>query len=235
MARSKRRDPKYVNDFRDEGFVIEDRFHHPPPLTPKTENQRLYASSIQHNAITFGLGPAGSGKSYVATSIAVDMLKSGKVRRLILTRPIVEAGENLGFLPGTLEEKIAPYILPIRHILHERIGKVATDNLIRTERISALPLAYMRGHTFEKDVFVLFDEAQNADPRQMKLFLTRVGEGCRIVVNGDISQKDIAGASGLADAVARLSDIRRIGVVEFDTSDIVRSGLCRQIAERYEQ
>lgn len=235
MAKAKAKRVSTRAQFADDLHVVDDRFSPPPPLTAKTQNQRSYISSILHNAITFGLGPAGSGKSYVATCVAVDLLRTNKIKRIVLTRPIVEAGENLGFLPGEIDDKVAPYILPIRHILHERLGKAATDNLIRTERITALPLAYMRGHTFGPDTFVLFDEAQNADARQMKLFLTRVGEDAKVVINGDVTQTDIRGVSGLEDAIGRVFDLRGVGVVEFTHADIVRSGLCRLIAERYEQ
>ena len=219
-----------------ENYTAVDRPTHkaPPPLQAKTPNQKTYINSIEHNTITIGTGPAGSGKSYVATALAADLLAQNKIEKLILTRPLVEAGEKMGFLPGTMDEKMLPYLLPVLSILHERLGVSFTDYLIKTKRIVGLPLAFARGHTF-KDCFVLLDEAQNMTASQMKLFLTRIGEDCTVVINGDVSQKDLHNAHGLEDAIRRIGDLKGVGHVAFNRDDIVRSGLCQAIVDRYAQ
>lgn len=204
-----------------------------PPLEPKTEQQRRYINAIRHFQITFGLGPAGTGKTYIAGAIACDMLEKKTVEKIIITRPAVEAGENLGFLPGELEDKYAPYIAAFQDVLNERLGKTFVEYLQRHGRIEAMPFAYMRGRTF-KNCVVILDEAQNATAEQMKLFLTRIGENCKVIIDGDESQADIRN-SGLLDAVKRVSHIPAIKVVRFSKHDVVRSGIVSEIIQAYEE
>ena len=203
-------------------------------LEPKTPSQKRYISAIKNNCLTFGIGPAGTGKSYCAAAMAADALESGRVERIILTRPAVEAGEQLGFLPGALDEKFAVYIEAFREILNERLGRGAVDYYLRHGRIVAAPLAFMRGKTFSQDTFVILDEAQNTSMSQMKMFLTRIGEDCKVVVNGDIEQSDIRGPNGLADAIKRLRGVPGVCIHQFEREDIVRSGLVRAVMDRYE-
>lgn len=208
------------------------QFRH--PLEARTKAQQEYICAIKSHCLTFGIGPAGTGKSYCATAMAADALANGRVNRIILTRPAVEAGEQLGHLPGDLDEKFSVYIDPFRDILHERLGKGTVEYLLRHGRIVAAPLAFMRGKTFGKDTFVILDEAQNTSVAQMKMFLTRIGEDCRVVVNGDVNQSDIRGLNGLADAIQRLKGLSSVKIHEFDRDDIVRSGLVRAVIDRYE-
>ncbi len=203
------------------------------PLEAQTDMQAVYMNAIEHYDLIFGTGPAGVGKTYICGAMAADALKSKRVDTLIITRPAVDAGESLGFLPGEIEDKYAPYIAPFMAVLTERLGKAEVEYMLKQDRIRAEPLAYMRGHTF-KDAFVIMDEAQNATPKQMKLFLTRVGENSTVIVNGDISQKDIPGPSGLVDAIKRTKKIKKVVTVAFTKADIVRSGLCQEIVEAYE-
>lgn len=204
------------------------------PLTAYTTAQQEYIDAIQRYHLTFGIGPAGTGKSYCAGALAAEALESGRIERIILTRPAVEAGEQLGFLPGALDEKFSVYIDAFREILAERLGAGTVDYCLRHGRIVAAPLAFMRGKTFNNRTFVILDEAQNTSPAQMKMFLTRIGEGCRVVINGDIDQSDVRGPNGLADAVDRLSNLPNVYIHKFDREDIVRSGLVRDIMDRYE-
>lgn len=204
------------------------------PLRPRNAAQQRYVNAIKNNALTFGIGPAGTGKSYCAGALAAEALESGSIERIILTRPAVEAGENLGFLPGAVDEKFSVYIDAFRDILNERLGSGTVDYCLRHGRIVAAPLAFMRGKTFDKKTFVILDEAQNTSVAQMKMFLTRIGEDCRVVINGDIRQSDIRGVSGLADAVARLRGLNNVFIQEFERDDIVRSGLVRDIIDLYE-
>lgn len=203
------------------------------PISPKTASQRRYINAIRNFALTFGTGPAGTGKTWLAGALAAEMLEAGTVERIIVTRPAVEAGESLGFLPGELDQKYEPFIMPFRQVLEERLGSGMVDFLVKNGRLEAAPLAYMRGRTF-KHAFVILDEAQNTTPKQMKLFLSRIGENCKIVVDGDPNQQDIQGASGLTDAVRRLSWIPSVKVIEFTREDIVRSGLAAEIVGAYE-
>jgi len=204
------------------------------PLTAKTESQSAYMRAIQTHALTFGVGPAGTGKSYCAAGLAAEGLKKGSIDRILLTRPAVEAGENLGFLPGDIDEKFGVYIEAFREILDERLGRGAVDYYLRHGRIVAAPLAYMRGRTFGPGTFVILDEAQNTTIQQMKMFLTRIGTDCTVVINGDVQQSDLRGANGLADAIDRLSDLPQVKVHAFTRDDIVRSGLVRAVIDRYE-
>ena len=204
------------------------------PLEARTRSQKQYMCAIKSHCLTFGIGPAGTGKSYCATAMAAEALANGRIERIILTRPAVEAGEQLGHLPGDLEEKFSVYIDPFRDILNERLGKGAVEYNLRHGRIIAAPLAFMRGKTFESDSFVILDEAQNTSIAQMKMFLTRIGEDCKVVVNGDVKQSDIRGSNGLADAVERLTGLPGVRIHEFERDDIVRSGLVRAVIDRYE-
>lgn len=204
------------------------------PLTAQTASQQSYINAIKSNCLTFGIGPAGTGKSYCAGALAAEALESGRIERIILTRPAVEAGEQLGFLPGEVEEKYAVYIDAFRDILNERLGRGVVDYCLRHGRIVGAPLAYMRGKTFSSNTFVILDEAQNTTPAQMKMFLTRIGEHSRVVVNGDIRQSDIRGPNGLEDAVNRVRGLPGVHVHCFEREDIVRSGLVRHILDRYE-
>jgi phosphate starvation-inducible protein PhoH and related proteins len=206
----------------------------PAPLEARTLSQKRYIAAIRNHSLTFGIGPAGTGKSYCAGALAAQYLEGGQIDRIILTRPAVEAGEQLGFLPGDLDEKFSPYIDAFRDILNARLGAGTVDYCLRHGRIVASPLAYMRGKTFDSRTFVVLDEAQNTTPAQMKMFLTRIGEDSRVVVNGDIRQSDIRGPNGLADAVDRLQGLPGVYVHRFEREDIVRSGLVRDIIDRYE-
>ncbi|MEO9387032.1 MULTISPECIES: PhoH family protein [Chromobacterium] len=204
------------------------------PLQPRTERQRRYLGAMRESVITFGMGPAGTGKTYVCGAYAADELAAARITKIIITRPAVEAGEKLGYLPGELEDKYAPYLAPFRDVLDERLGKSHVDLLLKRGRIEASPLAYMRGRTF-RDAFVILDEAQNTTPEQMRMFLTRIGENCRVVVNGDVRQQDIKGQSGLADAAARLGWIPQVSIVEFTAEDIVRSDIVSDIIQSYDK
>lgn len=198
-----------------------------------TETQGYYILAIKNAQLTFGTGPAGTGKTFVATSLAANALASGETAKIIITRPAVEAGFGMGFLPGTLAEKYEPYIRPFRDVFEKRLGVSQFEYFLKNKIIEALPLDYMRGMTFE-DCWVILDEAQNTTPVQMKLFLTRIGENCKVIINGDLRQKDITGPSGLQDAIDRLDDLRGVRVIEFTREDVVRSGLVQDIIERYE-
>ena len=202
------------------------------PIQALTKAQGAYINAILDNVITFGIGPAGTGKSYVVAGLAADMLREKKIDRILLTRPDVEAGEKFGFIPGELEEKYAPYIEPFREIFNERLGRSQVDYLIKHKRICAMPIAFMRGRTF-KNCWAILDEAQNTTPGQMKLFLTRIGDNCKVIIDGDIEQKDIPTQSGLSDAVSRLKHTRKVGIVEFTVEDVVRSGIVKDIIKAY--
>lgn len=202
------------------------------PLVAKTENQKRYIAAIKSSILTFGIGPAGTGKTYIAGALAAEAFQDKQVERVIITRPAVDAGESLGFLPGELSEKYAPYIAPFQQVLEERLGKARVGYMMKSGTLEAQPLAYMRGRTF-KDAFVILDEAQNVTPDQMKMFLTRIGENCTVVIDGDPTQQDIRGTSGLLDAVKRLSWIPSVRVVSFELADVVRSGLVGDVIQSY--
>lgn len=204
-----------------------------PPLKAKTPSQAQYIAAIKAHKLTFGIGPAGTGKSYCAGALAAEELESRRIERIVITRPAVEAGENLGFLPGDLHEKFDPYFDAFRDCLNERLGKGVVDCGLKNGRIVVSPMAYLRGKTFN-DAFVVLDEAQNCTHSQLKMFLTRIGENCRVVVNGDIRQSDIGHKSGLQDAIDRLAALESVYVHEFEHEDIVRSGLVKEIIQCYE-
>lgn len=201
----------------------------------KTLGQRNYVSAIRSNDLVFGIGPAGTGKTYLAVVMAVNALKKGIVKRIILTRPAVEAGESLGFLPGDLKEKVDPYLRPLYDALHDVLGTEHTTRLIERGTIEIAPLAYMRGRTLD-DAFVILDEAQNTTPAQMKMFLTRLGFGSKMVITGDITQVDLPKGitSGLRAVEARLSKISGLSFIYLKQADVVRHPLVQKIIDAYE-
>jgi phosphate starvation-inducible PhoH-like protein len=203
-----------------------------PALKPYTQAQREYINAIKTNQIIFSTGPAGTGKTYVAASLALEALVSDKQTRIILVRPMVEAEERVGFLPGTLEEKYTPYLGPFLDVFESKVGSANVKRYIDTGRILLQPLAFMRGKTYD-NAWVLFDEAQNATARQMKLLLTRIGNNSKFIIDGDIDQVDIRGNNGLQDAVQRLSTIKDIAFVEFYEEDIVRNDIIKDILKAY--
>lgn len=236
-SRKQQRNDSNIVELKSHSQKIETAYSPPrsaKPLSAKNKSQQEYINAINTHALTFGTGPAGTGKSYCAGALAAEALESGRIERIILTRPAVESGENLGFLPGDLDEKFSVYIDAFRDILNERLGAGTVDYCLRHGRIVAAPLAFMRGKTFNSKTFVILDEAQNTSVAQMKMFLTRIGEDCKVVINGDIQQSDIRGPNGLADAIARLTDLPDVYIHEFSRGDIVRSGLVREIIDRYE-
>ncbi len=205
-------------------------------IRPKTLNQKRYVDAIDANTIVFGIGPAGTGKTYLAMAKAVHALQTKQVNRIILTRPAVEAGERLGFLPGTLIEKIDPYLRPLYDALHDMMDPNAIPNLLSAGVIEVAPLAFMRGRSLN-DAFIILDEAQNTTPEQMKMFLTRLGFGSKIVVTGDITQVDLPGGttSGLRAAVDILEGIDDIAVSELTSADVVRHRLVSDIVDAYDK
>jgi phosphate starvation-inducible PhoH-like protein len=205
------------------------------PVEPRNENQRRYLDTVAKRDLVFGIGPAGTGKTYLAVSAAVAALRRGDCRRLVITRPVVEAGESLGFLPGDMQQKLNPYMRPIYDALHDQLEWEEVARLEDTGVIEVAPLAYMRGRTLS-NAFVILDEAQNTTVPQMKMFLTRLGEGSRMVVTGDPKQSDLAShqKNGLSDAIWRLKGVSEIAVVEFETKDIVRHSLVERIVRAYD-
>jgi phosphate starvation-inducible PhoH-like protein len=201
----------------------------------KTLGQRHYIAAIQNKDLVFGIGPAGTGKTYLAVVMAVNALKNGSLKRIILTRPAVEAGESLGFLPGDLKEKVDPYLRPLYDALHDVLGMEHTGRLIERGTIEIAPLAYMRGRTLD-DAFVILDEAQNTTPAQMKMFLTRLGFGSKMVITGDITQVDLPKGvkSGLTVARDTLVNVQGISFVQLEQSDVVRHPLVAKIISAYE-
>lgn len=203
------------------------------PFVAKTPNQQLYYDSLFKNTLTFGIGPAGTGKTYCAVLAGCEMLQSGRVERMVFTRPATGAEEELGFFKGDLDEKLAPWVAPIREILNQKLGSSYVEYLIKREVITFQPFATMRGHSWKK-CFIMLDEAQNTTANQMKMFLTRVGEDSVVVVDGDfVDQKDIDGMSGLEHAYTVLKKERDIGRVEFGIKDIVRSGFVKRVIMAY--
>lgn len=202
-------------------------------IRPKTQGQARYVASMRENAITFGLGPAGTGKTYLAMAMAMSALRRHEVSRLVLTRPVVEAGESLGFLPGTLEEKLDPYVRPLYDALFDMCEIERATALIEEGVIEIAPLAFMRGRTLS-DAFVILDEAQNTSPDQMKMFLTRMGFASRFVVTGDPTQRDLTGAGGIESARSILEGIEGISFIDLGRADIVRHALVSRIVEAYE-
>jgi phosphate starvation-inducible PhoH-like protein len=220
------------------GEIFGDVILHPRggrPIAPKGTAQREYVEAVRANDIAFGVGPAGTGKTYLAMALAVRALLDKSVRRIVLTRPAVEAGERLGFLPGTLEEKVDPYLRPLYDALHDMLEPERVQQLMADHIIEVAPLAFMRGRTLN-DCFIVLDEAQNTTPEQMKMFLTRLGFGGKAVITGDPSQTDLPRGmrSGLVDALAVLQDIRGIAISRFTDTDVVRHPLVAAIIRAYD-
>src|SRR5437879_2040725 len=205
-------------------------------LAPKTVNQRRYLEAIERNDLVFGVGPAGTGKTYLAVAMGISALLNKKVARIILTRPAVEAGERLGFLPGTLQEKVDPYLRPLYDALFDMLDSEKVEKLLERNTIEVAPIAFMRGRTLN-DSFIILDEAQNSTPEQMKMVLTRQGFNSKMVVNGDITQIDLPTGrrSGLIDATDVLRGVEGISFVQFDDKDVVRHILVQRIVKAYER
>ena len=205
-------------------------------IYPKTLGQKSYYYALKNNDVVFGIGPAGTGKTYLAVVFAVAALKNNEVKKIILTRPAVEAGESLGFLPGDLKEKVDPYLRPLYDALHDMLGVEQTEKLIEKGVIEIAPLAYMRGRTLE-DAYVILDEAQNTTTHQIKMFLTRLGMNAKMIITGDVTQIDLppTATSGLVQAMQILKGVKGIGKVEFDKKDIVRHKLVQRIVEAYDK
>uniref|UniRef100_UPI003FA1D120 PhoH family protein n=1 Tax=Sporomusa rhizae TaxID=357999 RepID=UPI003FA1D120 len=205
-------------------------------VKPKTLGQSQYLEAIRHNYITFGIGPAGTGKTYLAVAMAAFSLKNKQVERIILTRPAVEAGEKLGFLPGDLQEKVDPYLRPLYDAMYDIMGTDTVQKFMSKNIIEVAPLAYMRGRTLE-DSFIILDEAQNTTTEQMKMFLTRMGFGSKMVITGDITQIDlpVGVKSGLKHAQAVLGNVPGIGVLNLNESDVVRHEIVSRIIKAYEE
>ncbi|HGD1360559.1 TPA: PhoH family protein [Streptococcus agalactiae] len=221
---------KFVALYEEE--IIKDSYG--KPIRVKTLGQKIYVDSVKNHDVVFGIGPAGTGKTFLAVTLAVTALKRGQVKRIILTRPAVEAGESLGFLPGDLKEKVDPYLRPVYDALYQILGKEQTSRLMEREIIEIAPLAYMRGRTLD-DAFVILDEAQNTTIMQMKMFLTRLGFNSKMIVNGDISQIDLPKnvKSGLIDAVEKLRNIKKIDFIHLSAKDVVRHPVVAEIINAY--
>ncbi|HGC8749022.1 TPA: PhoH family protein [Streptococcus agalactiae] len=221
---------KFVALYEEE--IIKDSYG--KPIRVKTLGQKIYVDSVKNHDVVFGIGPAGTGKTFLAVTLAVTALKRGQVKRIILTRPAVEAGESLGFLPGDLKEKVDPYLRPVYDALYQILGKEQTSRLMEREIIEIAPLAYMRGRTLD-DAFVILDEAQNTTIMQMKMFLTRFGFNSKMIVNGDVSQIDLPKnvKSGLIDAVEKLRNIKKIDFIHLSAKDVVRHPVVAEIINAY--
>jgi len=204
-------------------------------IYPKTINQKNYIDALKNYDLVFSIGPAGTGKTYLAVLYAISLLKSNRVKKIVLTRPAVEAGEKLGFLPGDLKEKVDPYLIPIYDALYEGLGKENTEKLIERGAIEIAPLAYMRGRTLE-NAFVILDEAQNTTRPQMKMFLTRLGFNSKMVVTGDITQIDLPNRlnSGLVEAIELLRELHSVKIITFNKNDVMRHPVVQKIIEKYE-
>lgn len=210
------------------------RSHRGREVRPKTAGQRAFVESIDRNTLTFGIGPAGTGKTFLAVVMAVRALRAREVSRVILSRPAVEAGEKLGFLPGDLKEKVDPYLRPLYDALGDLLDDTVVERYLERGIIEVAPLAYMRGRTLS-EAFVILDEAQNATRDQLKMFLTRLGAGSKMIVNGDVTQIDLPGgaSSGLLEAPRRFRGIEGIGIVELNETDVVRHPLVSKIIRAY--
>ncbi len=204
-------------------------------ITPHSHRQRDYIKKLYSHDMVFGVGPAGTGKTYLAVAVAVALFSEHKVDKIILSRPAVEAGEKIGFLPGDMKEKVDPYLQPLYDALHDMLPADKVSKYIETKVIEIAPLAFMRGRTLS-NAFIILDEAQNATQAQMKMFMTRLGEGAKMAITGDPSQVDLPPTmpSGLADAVARLSEVKEIGMTKFEGQDIVRHPLVEKIVKAYD-
>ena len=206
------------------------------PIKPKTIGQKQYVDSILHNTVTIGVGPAGTGKTYLAVAAAVAAFREKQINRIILTRPAVEAGERLGFLPGDLQSKVDPYLRPLYDALFDMLGAETYAKYLERGNIEVAPLAYMRGRTLD-DSFIILDEAQNTSREQMKMFLTRMGFGSKVVITGDITQIDLPAdkTSGLKEAMKVLKDVEGVGICKLTQEDVVRHVMVQRIVEAYEK
>ena len=206
------------------------------PIKPKTVGQSEYINAIRNNMIVFGLGPAGTGKTYLAMAMAITAFKNGEVERIILTRPAIEAGEKLGFLPGDLQSKVDPYLRPLYDALYQIMGSDSFNKNMEKGLIEVAPLAYMRGRTLD-NAYIILDEAQNTTPAQMKMFLTRIGFGSKVIVTGDMTQKDLASnvKSGLEVALKVLKNIEGISFITLTSKDVVRHPLVMKIVQAYDK
>lgn len=222
-----------LNELDDDCFLVSARGR---PIKAKTLGQKKYINAVKKNTITIGIGPAGTGKTFLAVAMAVKALRDKEISRIILTRPAVEAGERLGFLPGDLQSKIDPYLRPLYDALYEMLGHESCAKHIERMTIEIAPLAYMRGRTLD-DSFIILDEAQNTTPEQMKMFLTRLGIGSKIVVTGDLTQTDLPDGkkSGLAEVVKILKDVDGISIHTFTDKDVVRHKLVQKIILAYDK
>jgi phosphate starvation-inducible PhoH-like protein len=228
-----------VNDLAPHSFVdAQARKDYRPrkqlqPLKPLNDTQARYIQTIAAKTMVFGLGPAGTGKTYIATRTAAEMFRDKHIEKIVISRPAVEAGESIGFLPGDMGEKIDPYFAPVKEVLVEVLGAGPLEYAMKSGQIEFVPIGFMRGRTF-KNAFVIIDEAQNVTKLQMKMALSRIGEGSTYVVNGDVMQSDIGYDNGLRDARRRLINIPGISFITFRRSDIVRHDLVREIIDAYE-
>ena len=234
----------YIADLSDKGISYNSEnvsgdiicfTHEGKPLRPKTIGQKGYVDTIRRKDIVFGIGPAGTGKTYIAVAMAVNAFKNKEIQNIILARPAVEAGERLGFLPGDLQEKVDPYLRPLYDALYDVLGRESALRLKEKEVIEVVPLAYMRGRTLDNS-FIILDEAQNTTPEQMKMFLTRMGFGSKVVVTGDVTQIDLPRGkkSGLIEASKILKDVKEIGFCYMKDADVVRHQLVKKIINAYD-
>lgn len=206
-----------------------------PSVEPKTAAQANYISSIKRNRCTFAVGPAGTGKTYLAARMAAEMYLSKEIKRIVITRPAVESGRSIGYLPGEIEEKMAPYMASYGQGFRDGFGAGMLDYLLAKKKIEVVPLNFMQGLSWDEPMITLFDEAENATCAELKMFLTRVGEHARVVIDGDPAQTMLRQDFGLIDAVARMRGDPEVGVVEFTRDDIVRSGFVRRVLDAYDE
>jgi phosphate starvation-inducible PhoH-like protein len=202
------------------------------PVRALNDRQREYMNSMLKYVCTIGIGPPGTGKTFLAAAIAADMLREKRINKIYICRPLVEADEKLGFLPGTVAEKISPYLVPYVEVFNDRLGKTFAEYCLTHGKIEAVPFAYMQGRTL-RDCWILLDEAENTTRKQMKNFITRVGDNATVIVDGDLGQKFINQESGLAELIRRMGDSPNVNVVEFSVEDIVRSGFCKEATIAY--